>query len=48
MSREPEKKARWEIIIGKLEKGEISEEQAQEEIMRVYGTGDAERVNPCN
>lgn len=48
MSEVQEKKARWEIIIGKLEKGEISEEQAQLELMREYGTGDADRVNPCN
>ncbi len=48
MDKEHEKQARWEIIIDKLEKGEINEDQAQEEIMRAYGTGDTNRVNPCN
>ncbi|MDD4281734.1 MAG: hypothetical protein PHW58_05875 [Candidatus Methanofastidiosa archaeon] len=48
MTIEPGKKAQWEVIICKLEKGEISEERAQEELMRIYGVSEVERVNPCN
>jgi len=42
------KRTKWEDIFNRLETGEISEERAQEEIVKNYCVPNHDRIYQCN
>ncbi|MHC1604985.1 MAG: hypothetical protein ACXQTP_03335 [Candidatus Methanofastidiosia archaeon] len=42
------KQEKWKDIFERLEAGEISEEKAQEEILKNYGVPSPERMRQCS